>query len=635
MQVDGGSSLRCAAGREFFHLMRSVRWMLLICLVVGSALGICGCAGLQEKPVSSSSVHSALATPPVSLTDLTPLPEPTASVSSVSGATLGPYEPESSFVLRGVWVHPQSLASPEKVDETLNRVMSGNFNAVFPLIFLNGYAYYSSEIAERRSSDLGPNYDSLGYFVSEARRRDLQVHAWFVVGRVGVPYGDPGPVLSQHPEWAMLDAAGGSQIHWLNFARPDARQFIISLVLEVVQNYDVDGVHLDYIRYPGPTPKWSFDPYSVSALSAEYDVDLDQLRYARLPAYGFFHGNPLVGVDTAQVLAKFDNDIPAILMNVYGRGKAVVLNWHAEEQQIAASSEILKRSVEFLLGKGGKVYLFRSDMNEAQYTATFFEQNAAWLENLGWEPIHVREQDLAGLDAGSVLVLPNIYVMEASTAVTLARFAERGGGLVFIDGPVGAMNYGEIRAVTGMRRRGGYFRGERLLLAVGESELIPGGGQTVDVRVHQEQVRKWDVFRTESVNELVRDTYRKVKAARPEVQVSAAVFRRQSWASDNFQDWYGWLAGGYVDFVVPMAYVSEASSLEGLVDEWQTSGDIDRTVAGLKATSPNKNETKTPEQILAELELCRQRGIRGIVIFRIEEMSEQQLEALAAGPFAP
>ena len=90
-----------------------------------------------------------------------------------------------------------------------------------------------------------------------------------------------------------------------------------------------------------------------------------------------------------------------------------------------------------------------------------------------------------------------------------------------------------------------------------------------------------------------------------------------------------------MDFVVPMAYVSEASSLEGLVDEWQTSGDLDRTVAGLKATSPKKNELKTPEQILAELELCRQRGIRGIMIFRIEDMSERQLEALAAGPFAP
>lgn len=598
---------------------RTVRWILLIYFIASSLLGAWSCTSNQMDPPSSAPDPTLL---------------PFVSGPQETGTTPIPPQTKPSFDLRGIWIHPKSVATKEKADETLDRVQAGNFNATFLLIFIDGYVYYDSAIAEKRPF-LAPDYDPLRYFVTEAHRRGLQVHVWFAVGRIGTPYGDLGPILSQHPEWGMVDAGGNSQIHWLNFARPDARQFMRDLILEVVQNYDVDGVHLDYIRYPGP--EWSFDPYSINVLATGYDVNLESLRYTQLPAYGFFHGNPLADVGTAEVLAEFDDGLPAVLLNSYGRGKVVVLNWHAEEQQIAAPSEILKRSIEFLRGKNGQVYIFRSEINEAEYTTTYFKKNQAWLKALGWEPIQITEEDLAALDTDSVLVLPNIYIIEATTAAELLRFVENGGGLIFIDGPVKAMIHDDIRAITGMRSRRRYFEGEKALLAVGKSELIPNSDRELNVQAYHEQTLRWNTFREESVSALVQDIYQRVKATKPEVQVSAAVYRKQAWASGVFQNWYGWLANGDVDFVVPMAYVSETLSLESLINEWQTNGDIDRTAVGLAVANFNDRAKalKTPKQLLSEVELIQQRGINGVVIFDIEHISDDQIEALATGPFAP
>ncbi len=650
--------------QKIYHSVRSVKWILLICLTIGSALiTIWGCASSQQETVSSASAVSIPADTPVSLTISTssstqtssPIPTPSPTPTPSSGETeplslvdnteetetsIALPEAEPRFVMRGIWVHPKSVDAPWKADKVLDRIQAGNFNTVFLLIFLDGYAYYDSNMTETKASSVDnvpEDFDLLGYFVTEAHRRGIEVHAWFGTGRIGTRYGEPGPILSEHPEWSIVDASGSSQDHWLNFARPDARQFMSDLILEVVENYEVDGVHLDYIRYPSGG-KWSFDDYSISAFADQYGMNLESLRGIELPVYGSFSGNPLIGVATAEVLAEFDDGLPAVMLNTYGQGEVVTLNWHAEDQKIAASSEILRRSIEYLLGEeGGDVYIFRSETNEAEFGPRFFRKSKAWLESLGWQPTQVRQEDLATLDATSVVVVPNVYLMEAATADELTLFVERGGSLVFVDGPVKSMKYVNMRALTGMQNAARFFKGERTLLATGQSELIPAGNRVMDPQARQELISRWNTFREESVTALVQEVYQQVKRVRPEVQVSAAVFRNSAWAADIFQNWYHWLDQGYVDFVVPMAYVDEVSALESLIDEWQTEGDLERTMVGLGVANFKEQDAplKTPQQLVQEIELVERRGIDRVSIFAVVHISDDQLEALATGPFAP
>ena len=614
---------------------RSLRRSLVICLVVGGMLGIWGCGSDQGMPVFSSPAGSTPSATSAPGSQRTPLPF--VSGDEAAEATSVPQQGQPPLALRGIWIQRRAVATREKADETLAWIQASNFNAVFLVVFTGGYAHYESALLEK-SPKFEADYDPLAYVVSKAHQAGLQVHAWFTNGFVGNPYVEPGPILSRHPEWGMMGPDGGAEIHWLNFARPDARQFMRDVMLEVVENYDVDGVHFDYIRYPGQN--WSFDPYSINALATEYGVDLEVLRYAELPAYGYFRGNPLDGVETAEVLAEFDDGTPAVLLNTYGAGQVIVLNWHAQRREIAATSEILQRSLDYLLGADGSVYILRSETAEARYGDGNVRRGEAWLRSLGYEPREVTEgDDLAALEANSVLVLSNVYVMEKTTASELGQFVKNGGGLIFIDGPTRSMKYAAIRAITGMQGRGRYFEGERMIRATGESELIPNGGQETDLRVRQEIITQWDAFREESVNALVRDVYRRVKMVRPEVQVSAAVYRKRAWAAQVFQDWHAWLAGGYVDFVVPMAYVgiNQASALEGLVDEWQADGIRDRVAVGLAvADFGDREETlKSPQQVIQEIELLERRGINRVVIFDSEHISDEHLAALTQGPLAP
>ena len=77
-------------------------------------------------------------------------------------------------------------------------------------------------------------------------------------------------VLESHPEWAAVDSGGVSMIDgctdgyiFLSPGIPQVRGHIRSVVADIITSYDVDGIHLDYIRYPGT--RYSHDVVSETA----------------------------------------------------------------------------------------------------------------------------------------------------------------------------------------------------------------------------------------------------------------------------------------------------------------------------------------------------------------------------------
>ncbi|NJL23041.1 MAG: family 10 glycosylhydrolase [Leptolyngbyaceae cyanobacterium SM1_3_5] len=101
-----------------------------------------------------------------------------------------------------------------------------------------------------------------------AHDRDMELHAWvwtFAAGNqlhnrlVNQPASYLGPVLAAHPDWANYDNAGnsipaGQTKPFLDPANPEVRQYLLSLFDEIVTRYNVDGLQLDYIRYPFQDP---------------------------------------------------------------------------------------------------------------------------------------------------------------------------------------------------------------------------------------------------------------------------------------------------------------------------------------------------------------------------------------------
>lgn len=533
-------------------------------------------------------------------------------------------EPE----LRGMWVQHRSLTSQEKVDEVLRRAEAGRFNAIFANVFVYGQALYHSQLVGT-FEQVEPGFDPLGYLMTQAHQRDIKVHVWFVSGPVS--YRGHSEILTDHPDWGLV-GPDGKTTTWLNFRRPDVQQFVSDLALEVVDKYQVDGVHFDYFRYPGP--EWGFDSYSQEAFSQEYGFDLNELKYADLPAYAQFNSNPLDQPSTAQVLATFQNGEPAVALNRYGQGQVVLLNWDASQRQVAIGSEVLKRSLDYLLGEGGKVYLLRSETTLAKYNTKALEQTGRWLNDLGWKPTEIGEAGLSTLSTNAVLVLPNVYLIAPEVAQNLAHFVENGGGVIFIDGPSRSIQLPEVQRITGMQAAGGHFNEVMLMLPAQEHLLIPVSTRSKEVSLYERKAEQWREFRQQGLNKLLENIYQRVKAERPQVVVSVTITSSQDRAAQEvLQDWQAWLAGRYIDRLIPRAFVDQTSSLPPVLTAWQpVMQRNDNITLGLLsfAHQDEARVPKTPEELLTEIKLARTAGSQGFMIFNSDNLSDEQLRALAA-----
>lgn len=167
--------------------------------------------------------------------------------------------------VRGLWVVRTSMATRGSVEKMVDIASKSNFNALFVQVNGRGEAYYTSSVVPRMPR-VDEGFDPLAFCIERAHEAGLQVHAWinaFTVGELGREAYPPGHVLSRHPEWALVDEAGVSTLDYtpemaegelvspmLDPAIEGVKEYVRGVFMEVVRNYDVDGVHFDYIRYP-------------------------------------------------------------------------------------------------------------------------------------------------------------------------------------------------------------------------------------------------------------------------------------------------------------------------------------------------------------------------------------------------
>lgn len=146
---------------------------------------------------------------------------------------------------RAIWVQIEAAKTPEQADAMLDRVVRGHFNTIFYCVG-SGAAPYRSELVTPLPS-VTAEYDPLAYVVEQAHARGVSVHAWWSPGLI-MEYGSLRDV---RPEWDIASLPDiPDDLHWANFSLPEVRRFVGDVVMEIVENYAVDGVHLDYIRYP-------------------------------------------------------------------------------------------------------------------------------------------------------------------------------------------------------------------------------------------------------------------------------------------------------------------------------------------------------------------------------------------------
>lgn len=171
--------------------------------------------------------------------------------------------------VRAIWLDRGTIVaagSEERLAQLFDRMASVGVNTVFVETVNAGYTIYPSRVAPQQNP-LIRGWDPLAVSIRLARQRKMEIHAWvwvFAAGNgrhnplVGKPEQYPGPVLERFPQWANLSREGSPIAPegkmFLDPANPEVQEYLLRLYREMVTTYDLDGLHIDYIRYPRQDP---------------------------------------------------------------------------------------------------------------------------------------------------------------------------------------------------------------------------------------------------------------------------------------------------------------------------------------------------------------------------------------------
>jgi uncharacterized lipoprotein YddW (UPF0748 family) len=216
--------------------------------------------------------------------------------------------------IRALWVTRGEFRSAADVERIVADAAGLNFNVILFQVRGNGTVYYKSklepwafELTSRDPVTTGknPGWDPLAVAVAAARKHGVELHAWVNVFPAWRSQRYPPKESAQlwwaHPEWFMHDAAGERMLprdsrvnekvkDWYTFLSPgvpEVQKYLADVCAEIVANYDVDGLHYDYIRYPREITEvksefrarakrlgnWSYDPVSLKRFTEETGVE--------------------------------------------------------------------------------------------------------------------------------------------------------------------------------------------------------------------------------------------------------------------------------------------------------------------------------------------------------------------------
>lgn len=186
-----------------------------------------------------------------------------------------------STELRGVWltnIDSDVLFEKERLKQSLQTLHQLNFNTVYPAVWNWGYTLYPSKVIAKvigKSVDPTPGLqkrDMLKEIVRDGHKQGLTVIPWFEFGFMA----PADSLLAKNRPYWLTNRSDGIKIvkegtHnrvWLNPFRPDVQQFIQDLIVEIVKNYDIDGIQFD--DHFGLPSELGYDAYTTALYKKEH-----------------------------------------------------------------------------------------------------------------------------------------------------------------------------------------------------------------------------------------------------------------------------------------------------------------------------------------------------------------------------
>ncbi|MBA3365614.1 MAG: family 10 glycosylhydrolase [Actinobacteria bacterium] len=191
---------------------------------------------------------------------------------------------------RAYWVDAfgAGLYSEAEIDKLVAETKAANLNAIVAQVGRRGDCFCNRAIMPR-TDQVGVTpapFDPLQTLIQKAHAQGIEVHAWVITTAIWNKLTPPadashvfnthGPAKTGRENWIMTRYDGanrGGADYYLDPGHPDAADYIASMYTSIVENYDVDGINFDRVRYPDfnlalNTPSWGYNPVAVARFQA-------------------------------------------------------------------------------------------------------------------------------------------------------------------------------------------------------------------------------------------------------------------------------------------------------------------------------------------------------------------------------
>ncbi len=182
--------------------------------------------------------------------------------------------------LRGFWVDAfnAGFKSSSDVTQLVADARAGNFNALFVQVRKRGDAYYLGGLEPKATDITGSTFDPLADLVTKAHTGSprIEVHAWIVTYNIwnqqSTLPAQPTHPYNLHPDW-LTQKADGTKWDGANYAfdpgHPEVQKHTYNVCLDLVNRYDLDGLHFDYVRYTDAESSVGNQPYGYNPVSVQ------------------------------------------------------------------------------------------------------------------------------------------------------------------------------------------------------------------------------------------------------------------------------------------------------------------------------------------------------------------------------
>ena len=192
----------------------------------------------------------------------------TVSVALLFSILLGSIPGRGEFEDRYLWVVRNTLTNQVSIDQMIQFATLNRFNHILVQVRGRGDAYYTSEFVPKSHLIQNKSFDPLAYLIPKAKENGIKVHAWlntyllwssrvkpvqknhlFYTNMEWLDQNKRGEINISHELKKLNGGKNGNEGLYLSPNHPKVNPYLISVFKELIENYELDGLHLDYIRY--------------------------------------------------------------------------------------------------------------------------------------------------------------------------------------------------------------------------------------------------------------------------------------------------------------------------------------------------------------------------------------------------